>query len=60
MAEDWSEAAADVETDLPDLTGLALAELEDFGPSALGHALRRVLKGEADPADPVVGFQASI
>lgn len=49
-----------IETDMPDLTGLSLGDLEEVGPASFRRALRRVLAEDDDPADPVVGFQASI
>ena len=60
MPEHPREVVEDIETELPDLTALSLGDLEKIGPSSLGHALRRVLSRDDDPADPVVGFQASI
>jgi FXSXX-COOH protein len=49
-----------IETGTLDLTDLSLDDLERVGPSSFGHALRRVLSRDDDPADPVVGFAASI
>lgn len=60
MPEDSPDVKAGIETDIPDLTGLSLSDLEEVRPSSLRRALRRIVAQDEDPADPVVGFQASI
>jgi FXSXX-COOH protein len=60
MPEDSPDVKAGIETDILDLTGLSLNDLEEVRPSSLRRALRRIVAQDEDPADPVVGFQASI
>lgn len=45
-------------TDLIDVTGLSLHDLNDLGDSTLAHSLRRLL--DDDDAAPVAGFTAMI
>ena len=47
-------------SDLPDLTGLSLADLDDLGDSVLAESLRRVLERERHGREPVAGFQSAI
>jgi FXSXX-COOH protein len=48
------------DSDLPDLAGLTLDDLEALPDSAFATALRRIL-AELDAADePVAGFQSAI
>jgi FXSXX-COOH protein len=53
------QSAADLQSELPDLTRLALADLATSD-DVLAHSLRRVL-AEADTAeDAIAGFQSFI
>lgn len=57
------EPPEDVVTDLPDLTGLTLAEIAELAHAdypGLDRALRRVVARHEDSADPIVAFQSSI
>ncbi len=60
VPRDPSDVKSGIETDMLDVTELSLSDLEEVRPSSLGRALRRVVAQDKDPADPVVGFQASI
>lgn len=60
MPEDRPDVKPGIRTDILDLTDLTLSDLEEVRPASLRHALRRVVAQDEDPADPVVGFQASI
>lgn len=51
---------SDEETDLVDLDGLSLADIEQLDDSALAHALRRVLAEADGPEDPIAAFQSFI
>jgi FXSXX-COOH protein len=50
----------DEESNLFDLDGLVLADLEEFDDSALAHALRRVIADTDDRNDPIAIFQSLI
>jgi FXSXX-COOH protein len=56
-----SECADDIETQLPDLTGVPLGDVAQVlaGP-ALDLTLSRVFARQEGLADPVVAFQSSI
>jgi FXSXX-COOH protein len=60
MPQDSPDVKPDIETDMLDVTGLSLWELEEVRPSSLRRALRRIIAEDADRTDPVVGFQSSI
>ena len=60
MPEDPSHVKEGIQTGILDLTGLSLSDLEEVRSSSLRRALRRIVAEDEDPADPVVGFQASI
>jgi FXSXX-COOH protein len=51
---------SDEETDLVDLDGLALGDLNGLDDSVLAHALRRVLADADGPEDPIAAFEAFI
>lgn len=55
-----SATPAELPTDLPDLTGLALTDLDALDDTALGQALRRILADVTRPDDAVAGFQSAI
>ena len=60
MPRDPSGVKAGIETDILDLSGLSLSDLEEVRPSTLGRVLRRIVAQDDDPTDPVIGFEASI
>lgn len=61
MPEDPPHVKEGIETGILDVTGLSLSDLEEVRSSSLRRALRRIVaEDDEDPADPVVGFQASI
>jgi FXSXX-COOH protein len=60
MSEDPLDVKQDIDTDMLDLAGLSLNDLERLNSSSLGHALRRVVDRAGETVDPVVGFQSSI
>ena len=60
MPEDSPNVKPGIQTDILDVTGLSLSDLEEVRPSSLRRALRRIVAQDEDPAHPVVGFQASI
>ncbi len=55
-----SDKEAVIETNLVNLDGLLLTDIEEFDDSALAHALRRVLADADGPEDPIAGFQSFI
>ncbi len=55
-----SDEKGSLETDLIDLDGISLADLEGFDDSVLVHALRRVLADSDDLQEPIASFQAFI
>ncbi|WP_248962415.1 FxSxx-COOH cyclophane-containing RiPP peptide [Sphaerisporangium perillae] len=57
MAEPLSEPDADFATDVIDVTGLSLVDLDGVQGSALDQALRRLIEVGSGP---VAGFNASI
>lgn len=48
------------ESDLFELDGLVLADLDEFDDSALVHALRRVLADTGEGDDPIARFESFI
>lgn len=60
MPEDPTGVNPGIETDMLDVAGLSLSDLEELGPSSLGHALRRVVAQDEGSADPVIGFLSGI
>lgn len=55
-----SDEKSSLESDLIDLDGISLADLEGFDDSVLAHALRRVLADADDLREPIAGFQSFI
>jgi len=51
---------SDEETDLINLDGLVLADLDGLDDSALVHVLRRVLADSDRHDEPIAGFQSFI
>lgn len=49
-----------MDTDLIDLDGISLVDLEEFDESALAHALRRILADADEPEDPIAAFQSYV
>ena len=60
MANDSPDVKEGIQTDILDVTDLSLDALEEVRTSSLKRALRRIIAEDEDPADPAVGFQASI
>jgi FXSXX-COOH protein len=60
MLENTDDDGAAIESEMPDLTGYTLGDLEKIRRPSLDHALRRVLAENDHTADPVVAFQAGI
>jgi FXSXX-COOH protein len=54
------EVTADYESDLVDLSDIALPELLDSDNTVLANALRRVLTEVDQEQDPVAGFSSGI
>ncbi len=54
------EPPPDIATELVDLTGLTLGDLNGIKRSSLGMALQRALERDRDPSDPVVAFKSGI
>lgn len=48
------------ESDLPDLSGITLRDLDDLGDDVVTEGLRRIITELDESAEPVAGFQSAI
>jgi FXSXX-COOH protein len=52
-----SREEPDIESNLVDVVGLTLDEIQRLPETALTHSLRRFLSGPVEPAEQYAGFQ---